>query len=390
MDEPTRLLTDLVRIPSVNPMGRDRATVAGAERFEMGVTEYLDLFFGDLGVPFERIEVAPGRENIVARYESASSSRVLLFDAHQDTVPAEGMIIPPFEPRIEGDRLYGRGACDIKGGMAAMLSAFARLVRERPAGAASVVMACTVDEEFTHLGSSALAASRPQVDLAIVAEPTKLNIANRHKGAIRWKIRATGRACHSSTPGLGDNAIVRMARVVTALAAYGESLARGGFDPVLGPPTLSVGRIEGGRSVNVVPDLCEIELDRRLIPGEKPETARADVRRRLETELGALDRIEFLPPWVAMPPLAGASTERWLPSIREAVAIAIGRIPEVIGVPYGTDAGPLWGEGGIPSLVLGPGDIAQAHTEDEWVDLGQVRSAADAYHAVAVAAGEPG
>ena len=386
VDEPTRLLADLVKIPSVNPMGG--AFVAGKGMLEAGVTEYLDRFFRDLGVPFERIEVAPGRENVIARYDSSSSRRVLLFDAHQDTVPVEGMTIAPFDPRIDGDRLYGRGSCDIKGGLAAMLSAFARLVRERPKGAASVIMACPVDEEFTHLGSSALARSNLKVDLAIVAEPTELNLTNCHKGAIRWKIRTTGRACHSSTPHLGDNAIVRMARVVTSLASLAELLTRGKGDPVLGPPTLSVGRIEGGRSVNVVPDRCEIELDRRLIPGEDAEEARDQVRSHLESALGSLQHVEFLPPWVAMPALASKPSEAWLPLIRHAIATALGRIPDVIGVPYGTDAGPLSVEGGIPCLVFGPGDIAQAHTEDEWVDLQQVRAAADVYYAIAVAAGE--
>src|SRR5205807_8828527 len=135
------------------------------------------------------------------------SRRTILLDAHQDTVPADGMTIEPFSPVIEGSRLYGRGACDIKGGMAAMLAAFARLVRERPAGSASVVMACTVDEEFTHLGSSHLSESDHGAAFAVVAEPTRLQIVNCHKGAVRWKIKTRGVACHSSTPGLGDNAI---------------------------------------------------------------------------------------------------------------------------------------------------------------------------------------
>src|SRR5205807_7061461 len=171
------------------------------------------------------------------------SRRTILLDAHQDTVPADGMTIEPFSPVIEGSRLYGRGACDIKGGMAAMLAAFARLVRERPAGSASVVMACTVDEEFTHTGSSQLAADLPAADFAIVAEPTRLDIVNRHKGAVRWKIRTRGVACHSSTPARGANAIYRMADVVQALAAYAAALADSRPDPVLGPASLSVGRI---------------------------------------------------------------------------------------------------------------------------------------------------
>ena len=200
MDAVTRLLSDLVAIPSVNPMGRP---LSGPGFLEVGMSDYLERWFRELGVPCERQTVAPGRDNLLARYEAPDARRTLLFDAHQDTVPTDGMTIPPFVPVIEAGRLYGRGSCDIKGGMAAMLVAFARLVRERPRGSASVVMACTVDEEFTHTGSPLLAATPHGADLAIVAEPTRLDLVNCHKGAVRWKIRTRGVACHSSTPAPG-------------------------------------------------------------------------------------------------------------------------------------------------------------------------------------------
>ena len=209
MDAVTRLLSDLVAIPSVNPMGR---ALTGPEFLEGRVSDYLESWFRTLGVDVERQVVSPGRDNLIARYESPKGRRTLLFDAHQDTVPTDGMTIDPFAPELKGGRLHGRGACDIKGGMAAMLTAFARLVRERPGDSASVIMACTVDEEFTHTGSSRLADGHHGADLAIVAEPTMLNIVDRHKGAVRWKIRTQGVACHSSTPELGENAIYAMAR----------------------------------------------------------------------------------------------------------------------------------------------------------------------------------
>ncbi len=379
MDAVTRLLSDLVAIPSVNPMGRG---LSGPGFLEGGMSDYLEGWFRGLGVEVERRPIAPGRDNVLARYEAPEGRRTVLFDVHQDTVPTDGMTIPPFQPVVRDGRLHGRGACDIKGGMAAMLTAFARLVRDRPAGSASVILACTVDEEFTHVGSSALARAGLGADLAIVAEPTSLDLVDRHKGAIRWKVRAHGVACHSSTPGLGDNAIYRMARVVSALAEYADELARSTPDPVLGPPSLSVGRIEGGTSVNVVPDGCEVDVDRRVIPGERPEDCPGRVRDYLRDRLGDLGRIEFLPPWVNMPPLVPGPGEPFLPALKNSIARVVGREPRVLGVPYGTDAGPL-GEAGLPCFVFGPGHIDQAHTKDEWVELDQVRLAAEAYFEMA-------
>jgi acetylornithine deacetylase len=270
--------------------------------------------------------------------------------------------------------------------MAAMLAAFARLVRERPEGSASVLMACTVDEEFTHTGASHLAASRPGVDLAIVAEPTRLELVDCHKGAVRWRVRAKGVACHSSTPHLGKNAIYRMAGIVARLAEYASDLAQAEADPVLGPPTFSVGRIEGGVSVNVVPDWCEIEVDRRLIPGEKSEQTMGVVHAWLLQGLGAEAEkwIDFSAPFVDFPSLAStaATSGRWQERVGAALEPVLGHQPGVSGVPYGTDAGPL-GATGLACLVFGPGDIAQAHTRDEWVELDQIRLAADAYYQIA-------
>ena len=269
MDPLIRLLRDLVQIPSVNPMGRP---MSGPGVLETDLSLFLEGFFQALGIPIKRQRIAPGRENLIARYESPKPGPTILFDVHQDTIPTDGMTIDPFLAQVEGNRLYGRGACDVKGSMAAMLSAFTRLVRERPEDSASVVLACTVDEEYTHLGSSRLADDPVGADVAIVAEPTRLDIVNTHKGAVRWKIQAHGRACHSSTPHLGVNAIYRMARVIDALAEYACQVAGSTPDTILGPPSLSVGRIEGGTSANVVPDLCTVEIDRRVIPGE--DTAR--------------------------------------------------------------------------------------------------------------------
>ena len=157
MSDVTRLLSALVAIPSVNPMGRP---LSGPNYLETKLTDYLEAWFHELGVRCQRQPVAPGRDNLLAWYQAPEARRLIVFDVHQDTVPTDGMTIPPFGARVAQGRLYGRGACDVKGSMAAMLSAFARLVREKPRGSASLLLACTVDEEFTHTGSSRLAADR--------------------------------------------------------------------------------------------------------------------------------------------------------------------------------------------------------------------------------------
>src|SRR5581483_6854423 len=241
MEPTTLLLRDLVSRPSVNPMGRP---LQGPELYEQRVADYLAEFFRELGVAHERQPVAPLRENVVARTDLAGAPRTMLWEVHQDTVPVDQMTIDPFGAKIENGRLYGRGACDVKGGMAAMLAAFARLVRERPAGAANVILACTVDEEHTFTGVTHLVQSGVRADAAVVAEPTQLKIVHAHKGVIRWRLHTAGRSCHSSRPEQGVNAIYRMGRLLVGVERYAERLRASRTDPLLGPPTLSVGRIE--------------------------------------------------------------------------------------------------------------------------------------------------
>lgn len=371
------LLQDLVSIPSVNPMGQP---LRPEIHLEHRVTDYLEDKVRELGVEYRRIEVLKGRDNLIAWYRAPKSDFTVLLDAHQDTVPVETMIIPPFEPRVSNGKLYGRGSCDVKSGVASMFAAFARLVAEQPKHSCNVVLAFTVDEEYTHRGSSALAEMDLGCGLGIVAEPTRMNLVVSHKGAVRWKIHAGGRACHSSTPHLGDNAIYRMGRVLGALAEYACSLAGAPADEMLGSPSLSVGRITGGQSVNIVPDECSIEIDRRLIPGESVEGAIDQVRDFLNLRLapGDIDKIRFGEPWVRMPALQSKISRSFWGKLQQGLAGSDGQVPEIGGVPYGTDAGPL-AQAGLPCVVFGPGDIAQAHTEDEWIEAVQVSDAADRY-----------
>jgi acetylornithine deacetylase len=385
MHETIRLLRDLVALPSVNPMGRP---LQGPDVYEHRVTAYLEDFFRSLGVAHERQSVAPLRENVVAWTEAPEASSTLMFEAHQDTVPTDNMTIEPFAARIENDRLYGRGACDIKGGMAAMLAAFARMAREKPRGAARVIMACTVDEEFGFTGVRRLADSNLRGRFAnlvgaVVAEPTQLHVVDTHKGAVRWDLITTGQACHSSRPELGVNAIYRMAVVLPILERYAEELRASRSDPRLGPPTLSVGRIDGGTSVNTVPDLCRIEIDRRLLPGENVPAALGHLQEYLRQRLDPSVEFTFSAPWLSAPALSTEGSSELIARLGTAIDRVIGT-HQVVAVPYGTDAAPL-AESGIPAVVFGPGDIARAHTRDEWVPLGEVEQASEILYRMACA-----
>ncbi len=378
------ILGQLVALPSVNPMG---GPADEAICFEGRVSDWLVDFFRSIGATYERLEVSPGRDNVIARYESPAADFTILLDAHQDTVPVEGMTIAPFAPKIADGRLWGRGACDVKGGMAAMLFAFRRLIREQPAGAANVVLSCTCDEEATitgisdlvrywstNAGRSKLLRTRP--DVAVIAEPTELDVVVAHRGVTRFKIRTKGRACHSSDPTQGVNAIYRMAELVSALQQYAENLALTvEAHPLCGSATLSVGKISGGTSVNIVPDECVIEVDRRVTPGENGERVVADIREFLAARLNF--EFEFDPPWIACAALTDADNAELANAVLACVT-AIDGPHAAIGVPYGTHASQTCAAG-VPSVVFGPGSIQQAHTRDEFIDIGQLEKAAEVY-----------
>ncbi len=370
----TQLLAELVRRPSVNPMGR--SDLPGDILYESRVVDFLEAQLRDLGCPTRRQPVQPGRDNLIATYTPPTPAPFsVLLEAHTDTVPVDGMVIEPFAANIQDGRLYGRGACDVKAGGAAMLSAFARLVRERPAGSARVTLAFTVDEENGGLGVSELMKSGLRADYAIVAEPTLLNIVNAHKGVARFRVETFGRACHSSRPEAGVNAAYAMARVLSGIESYAAVLRSRGDHPVLGSRTISVGRIGGGISPNTVPDRCWADVDRRLLPGETYDSAVADLDYFLRDRLGPDLPFSVSPGSSGCAPLDPEPALALVKRFGAVIDAVVGR-HTVQAVPFGTDASRI-ATGGIPAIVFGPGDIAQAHTEDEWVDLSQLEPAAE-------------
>jgi acetylornithine deacetylase len=395
-------LSQLVALPSVNPMGRP---LSGPEFLEYRVTDFLESFFERLGLPWGRYTVEPKRDNIVARLDGhvppSEGGKLLLFEAHQDTVPVDGMTIPPWSPEIREGRLYGRGSCDIKGGMTAMLGALARLAEERPPGMPTIVMACSVNEEHGYSGIQALArlwmngsvenpsqttstattearsTSIPRrPDMAVVAEPTSLQVVVAHKGAVRWRCHTHGRASHSSRPHLGDNAVYKMARVLAAMEAYAREVApRVPTHRLCGQATLSVGVIYGGLSVNTVPDRCTIEIDRRLLPGEEPRAAYQQVTEFVSSYPGVPADVEHESPYIMGTPL-GDEHNGPLADRLASVAGTVVATCKKVGVPYGTNAATI-AASGVPVVVFGPGSIDQAHTADEWLSLEELSQASE-------------
>ncbi len=374
---PREHLIELVKLPSVNPMGR--GDIPDSMTLEHRVTAYLGAELVALGVSVERQAVAPGRDNLVAHFAPPNSQGHYLWECHQDTVPVDAMTIDPFGALEVGGRLYGRGACDVKAGAAAMLAAFARLVEANTPGGAAVTLAFTVDEEHTFLGVAKLVEllrSRPKLDGAVVAEPTGLDVVVAHKGVIRWVLETSGRACHSSRPENGVNAVYRMLPVAKVAQDHAAELAAGRRDDDLGPASLSLGVIHGGTSSNVVPDFCRVDLDRRLIPGETPESAWAQLAERLAAA-GLAGEYKLHPVAFACPALEATPASRAFAARLAGIASGV-KPGRTVGVaPYGTDASAI-SRLGVPAVVFGPGDIAQAHTKDEWVDVGEVELAARA------------
>lgn len=384
-----QVLVELVSIPSVNPMGRP---LRGPEFFEYRVTEYLEKLFARLGLPCERQTIEPQRDNIVARLDgdvpAEEGGPVLLFEAHQDTVPVDGMTIDPWRPVVANGRVTGRGSCDIKGGMTAMLGALARLAAERPRRMPTILMACTVNEEHGYSGAVGLTQMwKPggsklfprAPDAAVIAEPTLLDVVVAHKGAVRWRCHTRGRAAHSSQPQLGVNAAFRMARVLLALEKYQQEICPTlAQHPRCGGVTLSVGTINGGISVNTVPEQCTIEIDRRLLPGESNAQAYDHVVQYVRTFPGIDFEVVHDPPFMWGATLNDTHNLPLADTLRQAAAEVH---PEcrLVGVPFGTDAAAI-SQSGVPCVVFGPGSIDQAHTADEWLAIEQLVRASEALY----------
>lgn len=364
-------LASLVRINSINPSYEGGP---GEREIATWVREY----FEQRGIEVWEQEVFPNRPNVIARLPGKNPNRRIILEAHTDTVSVKGMTIPPFEPRIEDGKMYGRGSCDTKAGLAGMMHALATLHEEGIQPPCEVWLAAAVDEEFSYRGVVKLCEGLTG-HAALVAEPTGLRAVIATKGVLRFRILVRGKSAHSSKPHLGVNAINHMARIVLALEQDHLRLAANDH-PLLGPATCNVGVIQGGVQINFVPDACAIEIDRRLLPGERTGDVLAYYQSMLD-QLKAghptMDASIEDPPLLTDEALETPADSN-AAQCASAVLRDMGLNAELCGVPFGCDASKLSRQG-VPSLVFGPGSIDRAHAAVEYVELDQVQQAFEFY-----------
>jgi len=361
-----KLLRELIALPSVNPAF---LPVGDSRAGEQRVADFLAATAARHGLDIEFRQVFPGRANVLAQYTPSGQLRQrVVLAPHMDTVGEPGLSGALFDPREKNGRLYGRGACDTKGSVAAMLSALIEVASspQRPKHTA-ITFAGLVDEENAQQGSRALVRDNFSADLAIIGEPTQLKVVTAHKGDLWLRLETLGKNAHGARPELGRNAVHEMARIVDLLETKYAATLRQRHHSLLRHPTVNVGSIRGGTQPNIVPAQCEISVDRRTIPGETERGVRREIKSLL-TKHGLRARLINTKDAPCLP----LETDEQLPLVQQLFRCA--RQKQPLGVDFFCDAAVL-ASGGTPSVVFGPGDIAQAHTVEEWISLRSLEAA---------------
>jgi acetylornithine deacetylase len=362
LDPTIKLLNELIAIDSVNP-----SLVSGAAG-EAEIASFVANQLTAIGLDVEVTEVTPGRPNVVGVLEGRASGPVLMFCGHLDTVGVERMD-DPFDPVERDGRVYGRGSGDMKGGVAAMIEAARLIVAEGGPPVGRLIVAGVVDEEYASIGAEALV-KQWQADAAVVTEPTDLIVAVGHKGFSWAEVVVEGRAAHGSRPAEGRDAILRMGRVLAAFEKLDRSLQSGPPHPVLGTGSLHASFITGGRELSTYPDLCVLQLERRTVVGEAPDSILRETEQILsqlsaeDAEFKASAKLLFSRLPYETP------SESLLPESLETAVSRIGVNKGRAGMTYWTDAAIL-GEAGIPSVIFGPGGEGY-HGLEEYVRVSEV------------------
>jgi acetylornithine deacetylase len=356
-----KLLRDLISIPSINnAFSVNNKKLTGEER----VTNYIIERANKAKLDTQKQPTDCGRDNLIVRlYPKGKTKHRVILAPHFDTVGVENP--SALQPKKKGNRIYGRGACDTKGSVAVMFNAIEELAKNsgRPTNT-EIVFIGFVDEECDQTGSRAFANLNMKADLALVGEPTRCKAVTAHKGDFWLRIQTKGKSAHGARPELGENAAHTMAKCIDIIETkYANSLRRR-THPILGFPTINTGTIKCGSQPNIVPDSCEARLDRRTLPGETFSSIQKEIKLLLkQNKLNAsISNIKkFTCP--------AMETDPNLPWVSTFMSTA--RQSKPIGVDYYCDAANLAATG-IPTIVWGPGDIAQAHTVNEWISINQI------------------
>ena len=362
MDPAIKLLRELVAVNSVNP-----TLVRGAP----GEREIADLIAAEMrrgGLDVSIETVTHGRPNVVGVLEGRSAGRTLMFCGHTDTVGVTGMV-DPFTPIERDGRLYGRGSQDMKGGVAAMIAAAIAIAERGDLASGRLVIAAVVDEEHLSIGAEALVKSW-RADAAIVTEPTDLEIAVGHKGFAWVKIAVDGKAAHGSRPADGQDAILRLGRVLTKLEALDRTLQERPPHPLVGTGSLHASIVEGGRELSSYPDHATLQMERRTLPSETEAVALHEVQQILDALAHEDPTFRATATAVFSRPAYEIATDHDLPGILAAALARAGGVPRITGASFWTDAAVL-GHAGIPAVLFGPGG-AGLHSAEEYVNVADV------------------
>lgn len=360
-EDAVRWTQELVKIPSENPPGS-----------ELACAQYCAELLTALGMEVHLDPFAPGRANVVA-YAGNRDELGIVLNGHIDTVPAnEGWHTPPFSAAIHDGCIWGRGSADMKSGCAAMMAAAKYILQSGIPYRRGLALTFVSDEECRNAGAERMLQTVSlSADACIVCEPTQLQIHYGNRGFTSFYIRTHGKSCHGCEPGNGENAIYKMAGVLTKLEKFAHKL-ESRTNPQLGKVTLSTGVIRGGLSLNMVPDLCEIEVESRVFPGMDAES----MRKELQEELG--DAAEVVVRSNLLASLVAEDSEI-VQNAACCIAQTLGRKAVVDKFPACSEASYFSVKYGIPTILLGPGDIGCAHKPNEFVPVSEVKQAVEIY-----------
>ena len=371
MSDVAELAAQLVAIESINP-----DLVEGGSG-ELGVARFVAEWCERAGLEATLTELAPGRANVVAIARGSGGGRSLMLNAHMDTVGVVGMT-EPFVPRLENGRLYGRGAQDMKGSLAACLLAAVDAKRRGLRG--DVIVTAVADEEFASIGTEAVAAG-VRADAAIVAEPTEMRLAVAHRGFVHLEVEVHGKAAHGSRSGLGIDAIAKMGRVLVGIEQLDARLRAAPRHPRLGSGSVHASLIEGGQEFSSYPARCTLQAERRTTPGESAELAERELLEIVaRAGEGDPDFRADARASISREPFEVAEDAEIVECVRRQATRVLGSAPTTVGVPFWADSA-LLASAGIPTVVFGPTGEG-LHSEVEWVDVNSLECCAQIYSAV--------